>query len=174
MLRNRVSSAKRSPVMPLISGALVSLRLRMGRAWMPFRTAMLIGSAQVVVLLHHLRLGQLLVHFGKKLGVAPVLRQGEITVPLDDDGLEIFGPHGAAAPQSPEMTVGVHVDAGHGRTLFPGRSDAQDAAVAGATLFAAQVFARRLHFHTPKILRLPEPPEGGNPRTERWGGRPCR
>jgi len=42
-LRSSVSRAKVSPVMPSISGSLVFWRLRVGRAWMPFRTAILMG-----------------------------------------------------------------------------------------------------------------------------------
>jgi hypothetical protein len=89
----------------------------------------------------------------EQFGVALVPGQGLVAVALEDDALHLFGAHDRPGPEPAEMAVGVHVDAGIGAAVFPGRADAQNGAVArGAGGDLAQQLARGEHISAPQVV----------------------
>ncbi|OPY07085.1 MAG: hypothetical protein A4E66_02103 [Syntrophus sp. PtaB.Bin001] len=109
------------------------------------------GCADVVVLAHHVGIGELCIDFLKDLRILFRSRQWENRIAMNHDGLEVFAAHHRSAAESSEMAIGIDVDFRHGRPALTRRPDAQVAPVSRTLVQAAQHLARFKNVLAPQI-----------------------
>jgi len=128
-----------------------------GQAPQPVEDADVHRSAYVMILLHHLGLDRRLVEPIVDLFVALDIGNIHMLRSRYRQGLEVLGPEDSTQPQPPEVTVGVHHNAGKPYTSFARRTDADDAAPAHTWFAIAQNYACGLGIHTPDGCGILDP-----------------
>ncbi len=108
-----------------------------------------------MILMHDFGCSYLPVNFPIELSIIITLRQIKNFITDNDNGLQVFCPHRAAAPESAEVAIRVCVDTRGWRSTFPCRAYAENAPVSGTAEHAPQHPARPEDVHFPHKMGIP-------------------